>query len=141
VVLGLASSLRAHVRERRLGRIYIAPLDVILTESTIVQPDIIFVSGDRLEAFSSRGLEGAPTLAIEVLSPSTSRTDRGTKRELYARYGLPYYWIVDPEDRWIEVHDLARGADSVVSRFTGSAFASPPPFPGLLIDASSIWDS
>jgi Uma2 family endonuclease len=85
-----------------------APFDVILAETTIVQPDIIFVPNDRLGIFSSRGAEGAPTLVIEILSPSTARIDRGTKLQLYARYGVPYYWIVDPGRRAIEVYAWAR---------------------------------
>jgi Uma2 family endonuclease len=88
------------------GRFIYSPLDVILTETTIVQPDIIYLGPDRLERISRRGIEGAPTLATEILSPSTRTIDRATKGGLYARYGVPFLWLVDPDAHTIEVFAL-----------------------------------
>jgi Uma2 family endonuclease len=90
VVLTLASSLDAHVRANNLGEVDIAPFDVILSDPNVVQPDIIFVATDRMASFSSRGFEGAPTLAVEVLSASTVRVDRNAKLQIYARHGVPW---------------------------------------------------
>ena len=90
------------MKARSLGLVILAPaLDVILSETTIVQPDLVYLDPERLPALGRRGVEGAPTLAIEVLSPTTGTTDRTTKRDLYARYGVPYLWLVDPEARAI----------------------------------------
>ena len=78
-------------------------------------------------------------LVIEVLSPSTTRTDRTTKAQLYARYGVPYYWIVDPEARVIEVHRLGGGRCASSEVFGGEHLTDVPPFPGLRLDAASLW--
>jgi Uma2 family endonuclease len=139
VVLRLGAALDAHVTARGLGEVYIAPFDVILADTTIVQPDIIFVANDRLAIFSERGAEGAPTLAIEVLSPSTTRIDRNRKRELYARHAAPHYWIVDPERRVIEVYRLVAGAYDVPDTFGDDSLTDLPPFEGLRLDPRSLW--
>ena len=75
VVLTLAMSLEMHVRSHNLGEVDIAPFDTILSDPNVVQPDIIFVANDRMPSFSNRGFEGAPTLIIEALSPSTAPVD------------------------------------------------------------------
>ena len=74
-----------------LGEVLYAPLDCILDDTTIVQPDLVFVDTTRLGQISERGIEGPPTLVIEIISPSTKRIDRVRKRQLYGRYGVPYY--------------------------------------------------
>jgi Uma2 family endonuclease len=139
VVLRLGAALDAHVAEHDLGEVYIAPFDVILAETTIVEPDILFVASDRLGTFSARGLEGAPTLVIEILSPSTTHVDRGRKLQLYARYGVPYYWIVDPEQRVIDGYRLVAGAHGVPERFSGAMLTGLPPFEGLVLDPARLW--
>lgn len=66
----LNDDLRQHVKSRGLGKVYFAPVDVILDNTTIVQPDLVFVDGDRLGRITKRGIEGPPTLVVEV---STAR--------------------------------------------------------------------
>ena len=95
------------VRERRLGRVLIAPFDVVLSETDVVQPDILFVAKDRAAIIRDNGVFGAPDLVIEVLSPATAQRDRTVKAKLYARAGVKELWLVDPEARTIEV--LANG--------------------------------
>jgi Uma2 family endonuclease len=70
-------------------------VDCILENITVVQPDIVFVATAQLSVVSERGIEGPPTLAVEVISPSTASIDRRRKLQLYARYAVPCYWIVD----------------------------------------------
>src|SRR5882672_3925039 len=106
-VLALGSRLYDHVKSRGLGRVFVAPTDCILSDVTVVQPDVLYVATDRLSIISERGIEGAPTLVVEVLSPSTAYLDRNRKMSLYEEHGVPYYWIVDPESRSIEAYALA----------------------------------
>jgi Uma2 family endonuclease len=131
--------LRAHVRERGLGRVLYAPLDVILADTTIVQPDLIHVDPSRDAFVTQRGIEGPPTLVVEIISPSTARIDRVTKTQLYARYGVPYYWIVDPDARAIEAYALAEGGYRLAATARGSAPIPLPPFPDLALVADSLW--
>lgn len=102
VVLRIAMALSAHVTRHRCGRIFVAPLDIILSRRAVVQPDVLFVSSDRSHIIRKQ-IEGAPDLAVEVLSPGTEVEDRLVKRRLYGKYGVREYWIADPEARTIEV--------------------------------------
>ncbi len=97
--------LRTHVNARRLGKVLSAPIDVILAPDTIVQPDILFIDRDRLDMIREN-IYGPPDLCIEVLSPSTSSNDRNRKKDIYARYGVREYWIVDPYEESIMVFTL-----------------------------------
>jgi Uma2 family endonuclease len=129
--------LRHHVHMQGLGKVFYAPIDCILSETTIVQPDIVYIETTRLSAISSRGVEGPPTLVVEILSPSTVQMDRGVKLQLYARYEVPYYWIVDPEAQGIEAY--TGGAYQLSTRLVGAEPASLPPFPDLAVDPASLW--
>ena len=131
--------LRAHVDTRRLGEVLLSPLDVILSRRSVVQPDIIFVASADASRVSARGIEGGPTLAVEVLSPSTTTIDRATKLRLYARHGVPYYWIVDPDVRAIEAYALAEGAYRLVATASGRGPVSLPPFADLALAADSVF--
>ena len=96
-----------HITGSGGGRAFIAPLDVRLAEHDIVEPDVIFVAEDRYEIIKEKFLLGAPTLLVEVVSDP--RTDRVRKRDLYARAGVPEYWIVDPDADRVEVYRLETG--------------------------------
>lgn len=131
--------LGTHVRTTGLGEVLYAPVDVILSDTTIVQPDLIFMAPAHASRVSRRGIEGAPTLAVEILSPSTTMIDRSTKLQLYARHGVPYYWIVDSDARTLEAYELADGAYRLVTRAAGDTPASLPPFPDLALVPDSLW--
>jgi Uma2 family endonuclease len=100
--------LRQFIRERKLGMVYSAPLDVVLSRENVVQPDIIFISNKRMAIVTEENIKGAPDLVIEILSPSTSERDRTLKRTLYARHRVKEYWMVDPMEKGIEVYSLKR---------------------------------
>ena len=137
-LVALASLLHSHVRSRGLGKMFVAPTDCILSHVTVVQPDVLYVATDRLALISERGIEGAPTLVVEVLSPSTAHLDRDRKMNLYAEHGVPYYWIVDPESRSVEAYTLTGAAYALAARATGEP-AALPPFSDLMVDPASIW--
>ena len=131
--------LHEHAESRNLGEVLYAPIDCILAETTIVQPDLVYLDTSRLHLVSGRGIEGAPTLVVEILSPSTTLIDRSTKHQLYHRYGIPYYWIVDPEARTIEVYSLVAGEYQLITRAFGTEAVSLPPFPDLALVPASLW--
>lgn len=139
VSLNLAALLHGHVKSRDLGRIFEAPMDCILSNVTVVQPDILFVARERMSIVTDRAIEGAPTLVVEILSPSTAGIDRGRKRGLYADHGVSCYWIVDPEARRIEVLSLAGGGWQAAGELADTAPRALPPFPDLLLDPADIW--
>ncbi len=88
-----------------IGEVFAAPLDVVLEEHEAPQPDIFFVSKDRDFVLNeAEGVViGTPDLIVEIISPTSVRRDRYDKKELYERYGVREYWLVDPQNRSIEV--------------------------------------
>jgi Uma2 family endonuclease len=92
--------------QHALGEVLYAPLDVIFDDGDYVQPDLVFLRKERGHLLTERGLEGPPDLVVEILSPTTARQDRGIKRDRYAHFGVPEYWIVDTDQRRVEVHCL-----------------------------------
>jgi Uma2 family endonuclease len=121
------------------GRIYTAPVDVFFAGANPVQPDIIVLLPDRLTLRSKRGVEGAPNLLIEILSPSNPDHDLVTKRALYARGGVQEYWLVSPEAASIEVLVLAGGRYRTHIRVAGDESVSSPLLPNLSFPASSAF--
>ncbi len=106
----IGTPLDTYVKANRLGEMYYAPTDVILSDINVVQPDILFVSKERSHILADEGIRGAPDLVVEILSPSTAQLDKVRKRELYARFRVPEYWQVDIDDLIVLVLALA-GAD------------------------------
>src|SRR3990170_3991731 len=137
-IVNLIALLLQHVRSRGLGKVFVAPTDCILSNVTVVQPDVLYIAADRLAIISERGIEGAPTLVVEGLSPSTARLDRGRKMTLYAEHGVPYYWTADPESRSVEAYMLTGSAYALTARVTSEP-AALPPFSDLAVDPEAIW--
>ena len=131
--------LRAHVRARSLGLVLYAPLDVILSDTTVVQPDLVYLDAARAGLLTAQGIEGPPTLVVEILSPSTRAIDRDAKLLLYARHRVPHYWIVDPEARAVEAYVLGPDGYALALRATGDAPVSPPPFESLALIPAALW--
>lgn len=95
--------LRKWADARGDGIVAYAPVDVVLAPDTIVQPDLIWISGARVTEILGDRVTGIPDLVIEILSPSTRSRDRGKKSEVYARFGGREYWLVDPRDESVEI--------------------------------------
>jgi Uma2 family endonuclease len=119
----LELALSIWVRTRSLGRIWHAPLDLILAPTVVLQPDIFFISNARSSIVTKRGVEGAPDLVIEILSDSTAARDRGVKMHIYARHGVPRYWIIDVDATSIEAFALRDGVYQSVAMFRHSDVA------------------
>ena len=107
ISIALASRLYLYVNERGLGTVVTAPTDVVLSDTDVVQPDVLFVSSQRSHVLTRENVRGAPDLVVEILSPATAERDRRVKRDLYAQHSVKEYWMVDPDARTITV--LLRG--------------------------------
>jgi len=101
--------LSRFVKQRSLGQIFIAPVDVVLDPENTVQPDIIFVSAANEGIIQRRAIFGTPELLVELISPSSVRRDRYDKKDLYARFGVKEYWIGDPANKSLEILTLKEG--------------------------------
>jgi len=90
------------------GEFFFSPTDVFLDEKNVFQPDLLFISEDNKDIISERGIEGAPDLIIEVLSPSNAYLDRNIKKDIYFEKGVKEYWIVDLANQTLEIYTLAQ---------------------------------
>lgn len=99
----LVHLFKAFLNQHPLGVLLQAPLDVVLDQSMVLQPDLCFIGRDREHIVTEANIQGAPDLVVEILSPGTLERDRLVKRDLYARHGVCEYWMVDPVGRCIEV--------------------------------------
>ena len=121
------------------GKVVCAPMDVYLTETDTVQPDILFISSERMHIVEDRYVRGAPDLVVEILSPSTSSLDLGAKMGLYALHGVPHYWIADPDTRTARTLRLEAGDYVEVASFTENDVLTSDAFPGLAIDLREVF--
>ena len=146
-VTNLTVVLASAVRERGLGRVFVAPFDVVFTRYDVVEPDLLFISAARSAVLTEANVQGAPDLVVEVLSPSSRRQDELLKRDLYERGGVVEYWIVDPEAETVKVLRRAEGAAGA-SRFgrpllltlrDGDALATTL-LPGLEIPLAAVFE-
>lgn len=104
VVVALTRILATLALEHELGEVIAGPVTVRLHDEGVVEPDVIFVRADRSGIVDPEGaVHGAPDLVVEVLSPSNERYDRGPKRKQYLRYHVPELWLVDADERTVEV--------------------------------------
>jgi Uma2 family endonuclease len=90
--------------EQHGGEAFDSPIDVVFSQTDVVQPDVVYFAMDRLFVIGEKNIQGAPSLIVEVLSPSSSDVDPGRKLATYARHGVPEYWIVDPATRIVIAH-------------------------------------
>jgi len=139
ILLKLVYRLKALVERGRLGTVAVAPLDVILSEEDVVQPDILFISNERRGIIQEDGIHGAPDLVIEILSPATAGRDRTLKRTLYARSGVAEYWLVDPDSKSIEVLTLSPKGYQAAGRYEQGQTLRSPLLAGLSIPLGEIF--
>lgn len=94
--------LYSQITLHKLGLVFVAPINVQLSEFDIVQPDLVVVLNDRKSILTKPKIDGVPSLIIEIVSPSNANHDRDLKKKLYQRVEVPEYWIVDPDAELIE---------------------------------------
>jgi Uma2 family endonuclease len=127
------------VHPRQLGFIVFAPTGVVLDPETGVEPDLLYISKQRSEIIVERGVEGAPDLVVESLSPSTQRRDRGIKMRKYAESGVPHYWILDSRPRTLEAYRLKDDGYELIGVYKSGDIFRPELFSGLEISIDGLW--
>lgn len=140
VVGALYATLRDFVRRERLGVVYVAPLDVVFDPYDLCQPEVLFVSAARAHVVGEKNVTAAPDLVVEVLSPGTRRRDGVVKAALYARFGVPRYWIVDPDASTLEQLHLDDDAYAREAFDAAPAVVEPAAFPGLRLDLAAVFE-
>jgi Uma2 family endonuclease len=139
VVGTLHEYIAPYLRRERRGRLFVAPVGLVLDEENGLQPDLVYVSPERAGILTERGIEGAPDLVVEVLSSSTRARDRGVKMRRYAAAGIPHYWIADPQSRALEAYVLGERGYERTEVFGPGTIFRPALLPGLDIPIDDLW--
>ena len=133
----LFSLIDRHVREHRQGKLYFHPVAVHLSDHDVVQPDLVFLSTERMGLRRRRGIFGPPDLVVEALSPATRDLDLGARRELYERSGVREYWVLDPRARTATLLRLADGRFAEAASDDGLVRSEV--VPGLVVDPADVF--
>jgi Uma2 family endonuclease len=140
VLLNLTGAFWMFLESHPLGEMRFAPLDVILSEHDVLEPDLLFVLNEHLDILQD-WVRGAPDLVIEILSPSTEGRDRGIKLKAYARYGVGEYWIVDPAAQVIEVYRLGAEGYRLAGTHTRDMAVETPLLLGFSLAVARIFQA
>lgn len=138
ILLNLATALRGYLKDRPVGKVFVSPLDVILSEFDVLQPDLVFVLNEK-SGIVKDWVRGAPDLVVEILSPTTAARDRGIKLKAYARFGVKEYWIVDPDEQAVEVYRLTPEGYELAQTFPSNGTLTSPLLPGLALPVGSVF--
>lgn len=139
VSMELGVKLANFVKKNDLGRVLSAPIDVYFEETETYQPDIIFISKDRLHIIERERIKGAPDLVIEILSPATAYYDLRKKFKIYEKHGVKEYWIVDPEDKSVIAYKSQQGKFSLIQELKGEGKISSGVLKELEIELGDIF--
>jgi Uma2 family endonuclease len=138
ILARLFKALDAWVEQHRLGETLLAPVDMVLTPHNATQPDLVFISNERLGIVKER-IMGAADLVVEIISPGSQRRDRIDKRDLYEQHGIREYWIIDPGAKTMEVLDLENGTYQLVGRWRPAETAHSRLLKGFEVPVASLF--
>jgi Uma2 family endonuclease len=144
IVGRLHFEIEARLRRRPgTGRVFLAPFDVLFSKWDVVEPDLLFIAVDQLAILTDTNVQGPPALVIEVLSPTTRKTDEQTKRRLFDRGGVREYWLVDPERDAVTVcRRVPAGSLEIAAELSRvrKDVLTTPLIPGLEIDLLGLFE-
>ena len=121
------------------GLCLFAPIDVVLDEENIFQPDLIYISAERKKELFQDRIMGAPDLIVEILSPSTAYYDLKQKKDFYERYGVKEYLIIDPVRHDAEVYSLIDEKFELQQKEKESGTIHLTTLPGLQIELQKLF--
>lgn len=132
-------TIKSFIQTNPLGKIYLAPTDIVFSEIDILQPDLIFVAKEKFDILTRENIQGAPDLVIEVLSPGTEKRDRSIKLKTYSKFGVQEYWMANDETATVEVWQ--RNGDKLVFHklLDKTQILTTPLLPGLEIALEKIF--
>ncbi len=121
------------------GEIFAAPLDVTFHDLNVVQPDLLYLTGQQKELIKDTRIDGPPALVVEIISRSSKRKDRFKKMQIYQKVGVQHYWLVDPEEQSLECYSLRDNIYALITSGLDEDIIEHPDFPGLSINLSDLW--
>ncbi|THJ24377.1 MAG: Uma2 family endonuclease [Nitrospira sp. CG24E] len=130
--------LMTYLETNPIGTVFTAPYDVVLSETDILEPDLILVLTNGRARITEKNVQGPPDIVMEVLSPGTAARDRGLKHKRYERFGVQEYWLVDPDQNSLEILALQDGTYVHICRATRPTECASPLLPGLVLNLARL---
>jgi Uma2 family endonuclease len=127
------------VEQRGYGRAFIAPLDVVFDDYNVAEPDVMFITTDRLHIVTYSNIQGAPDLVVEVLSDGTAHRDLGVKLHMYARFKVPHYLVANPAERSLQRYDLRGDGYAELSKLHLGDVLTCPLFPDVEVRVAELF--
>lgn len=138
----LEFALQLFVRQEQAGEVFYAPIDVYLPgQETPVQPDLMFIATGRRDLISERGIEGAPDLVVEILSPRTWWRDLRVKLPLYEETGVRECWVMDPKTKTVEVYVLHEEQYALLGRWGPGEIAHSEALAGFEVAVDAVMET
>ncbi len=139
VSIKAGTRLTVFVEANGLGEVFHAPIDVVLSDTIVVQPDLVFISNEQAHIIEHSNIQGAPDLVVEIRSPSTAEYDWTTKYRLYERYGVREYWLADPEACTVTVFALRADGYELAGIYTRGQTLTSPTLEGFSLNLDDIF--
>jgi Uma2 family endonuclease len=119
--------------------IFHPPFDVILSKTNVLQPDMMMIHRSRLHLVTERGIEGAPDMVVEIISPGSRKRDKGVKMGTYAKFGVQEYWVIDSDTRTLEQFQLVRESYELIRLFGGDELVNSDKLPCVSFEVGEIF--
>lgn len=132
--------LNNYVKNKNLGKVFVAPTDVKLATDHTFQPDIFFIKKERFSIINEKNIDGVPDLVVEILSPSTAYYDLRKKFSAYETFGVKEYWIVDPKEQTFESYDNNPNGFVISQKLKKTGVINSKSLEGFSFEITSIWD-
>ena len=125
--------------EAGLGTAFGREVDVVFDQHTVVEPDAIFILAEHSHIMAEAMVQGAPDIVVEALSPSTSRRDLGIKKQLYAREGVPWYFVLDAKRKTVQPFELRAGVYHDLPELGEGDTLACPLLPGISVPVAALF--
>lgn len=135
----LSRALAEYCESQKMGVVLTAPFDVAPSREDVMQPDVLYIARARMPEIRDTHLEGAPDLAIEIISPATRRVDEVVKRQRYEKFGVQEYWLIDPENRSATIYRRAGECFAPALEIAEAGALASPLLPGLSIALAPLF--
>ena len=131
--------MASFVETEDLGKVFFSPCDVVFSEHDTVQHDIVFVSKENASVITPANIQGAPDLVVEIISSSSTGRDWVVKRDMYAKYGVKEYWLIDPINRTLWVMLLKDGYLELAATYHEGDTPAASTIKGFTVNLSDIF--
>jgi len=142
ILVNLSRIVSTFLKQNKIGALFVAPMDVVLSDFDVVEPDLLFIASEHASIITEKHIMGAPDWVVEILSVSSRKTDEMIKKKLYEQYGIQEYWIIDPELQMVKIYRMTDTKYIRTAEISceGNELLTTPLLPGMEIQLTEIFE-